>query len=181
MKRRELLRLLGGASIFPLGALGSPLEFNAKSKGPVVLSTWHNQGQIANPIAWEILKNKGMAIDAVEAAARSMESDWENCCEQFDSYEELIEFMADTELRFPDTNRWSHIFKTDQNMLELYMNDVNKRYMEMFEEKMRDIYEKKALEAELEREREAQYLIRQEERERALFEELSKKYGHGQK
>jgi len=104
-------------------------------------------------------------------------SDWEDCCDPFDSYEELIEFMADTELRFPDTNRWCYIFKSDQNMLELYMDDVNKRYMEMFEEKMKKIEAQKALEAELEREREEQYLIRQEERERALFEELKKKYG----
>ena len=80
MKRRELLRLLGGASIFPLSAMGNPLDIKPKNKGPLVLSTWHNQGQIANPIAWEILNNKGMAIDAVEAAAKSMESDWENCC-----------------------------------------------------------------------------------------------------
>ena len=80
MKRRELLRLLGGASIFPLSAMGNPLDFKPKNKGPLVLSTWHNQGQIANPFAWEILNNNGMAIDAVEAAAKSMESDWENCC-----------------------------------------------------------------------------------------------------
>lgn len=80
MKRRELLRLLGGISVFPLRAFGKNTDFYAEHKGPIVLSTWHNQGQIANPIAWETLKNEGLAIDAVEAAARSMESDWENCC-----------------------------------------------------------------------------------------------------
>jgi hypothetical protein len=42
---------------------------------------------------------------------------------------------------------------------------------------MKKIEAKKALEAELEREREAQYLIRQEERERALLKELMVKYG----
>jgi len=102
---------------------------------------------------------------------------WQELCEQYDSYEDLIGFMADMELRYPDEYKWSYIFKTDQNMLELYVDDVNKRYMEMFEEKMKRIEAQAALEAELEREREAQYLIRQEERELALYKELTKKYG----
>jgi len=103
--------------------------------------------------------------------------DWEECIEQYDTYEELIEYMALIEQSHPDEYKWIYIFKTERNMLNLYMDDVNKRYMEMFDEKMKKIEAQKTLEAELEREREAQYLIRQEERERALFEELSKKYG----
>lgn len=80
MKRRELLKILGVSSLFPLNAIGKNVGNTSMLNTPVLLSTWHNQGQIANPIGWEIMMNKGQAIDAVEAAARSMESDWENCC-----------------------------------------------------------------------------------------------------
>lgn len=104
-------------------------------------------------------------------------TDWEENTEQYDTYEELIEYMALLELNAPGQYKWLYIFKTDQNMLELYMDDVNKKYMVMFEEKMKKIEAQKAREAKLAREREVQYLIRQEERERALFEELKKKYG----
>lgn len=45
-----------------------------KSKGPIVLSTW-NFGIQANAAAWEILKNKGNALDAVEAGVKIPEGD----------------------------------------------------------------------------------------------------------
>ncbi len=80
MKRREILKILGTAALAPIAVLGEKIDPAQKFKGPILLSTWHNQGKIANPIAWEILHKNGAAIDAVEAAARSMESDWYNCC-----------------------------------------------------------------------------------------------------
>ena len=45
-----------------------------KSKGPIVISTW-NFGIQANAAAWEILKNKGNALDAVEAGVKIPEGD----------------------------------------------------------------------------------------------------------
>lgn len=44
---------------------------------PVVVSTW-NHGMDANAAAWQILEQKGTAIDAVEAGVRVTESDPEN-------------------------------------------------------------------------------------------------------
>ena len=41
---------------------------------PIVLSTW-NHGVAANEAAWQILKNQGKAIDAVEQGVRVTESD----------------------------------------------------------------------------------------------------------
>lgn len=104
--------------------------------------------------------------------------DWEECSEQYDTYNELIEYIALLEIGHPGYYRWINIFKSEQNMLELYIDDVNKRHTEILEERKRKAEKRKALEAELKREREAQYMIEQEERERALFEELSKKYGN---
>ena len=43
-------------------------------KKPIVISTW-NFGVKANNAAWEILKNKGRALDAVEAGVKIPESD----------------------------------------------------------------------------------------------------------
>jgi N4-(beta-N-acetylglucosaminyl)-L-asparaginase len=45
-----------------------------KGKKPIVLSTW-NFGIQANAAAWEILKNKGRALDAVEAGVKVPEGD----------------------------------------------------------------------------------------------------------
>lgn len=44
---------------------------------PIVVSTW-NHGKEANAGAWEILKDGGTALDAVEAGVRVTESDAEN-------------------------------------------------------------------------------------------------------
>lgn len=67
-----------------LGAGVSLLGFSAcsRAKGPaqtikgqpVVISTWHH-GLEANEAAWEILKNGGRALDAVEAGVRVSEAD----------------------------------------------------------------------------------------------------------
>ena len=45
------------------------LFLSKKGKKPIVLSTW-NFGIQANEAAWEILKNNGRALDAVEAGSK---------------------------------------------------------------------------------------------------------------
>jgi N4-(beta-N-acetylglucosaminyl)-L-asparaginase len=50
------------------------IENDAMVNKPIVLSTW-NFGLQANEAAWEILKNKGRALDAVEAGVKIPESD----------------------------------------------------------------------------------------------------------
>ena len=45
-----------------------------KVNKPIVLSTW-NFGLQANEAAWEVLKNKGRALDAVEAGVKIPEGD----------------------------------------------------------------------------------------------------------
>ncbi len=47
---------------------------------PIVLSTWHNQGVASNTKAWEVLNQKGNALDAVEQGAKMSELDENNCC-----------------------------------------------------------------------------------------------------
>lgn len=67
---------------FSLGAAGvvSSKTFASSAKGfrPIVISTW-NEGINANKAAWEILRNKGRALDAVEAGVRVTETSV-NCC-----------------------------------------------------------------------------------------------------
>ncbi len=46
---------------------------NPPSKGPLVIATWDNRK--ATAAAWEVLKNGGRALDAVEAGARIPEAD----------------------------------------------------------------------------------------------------------
>ncbi|MBK8628429.1 MAG: N(4)-(beta-N-acetylglucosaminyl)-L-asparaginase [Saprospiraceae bacterium] len=53
-------------------------EQKNEQKKPIVVSTW-DSGLAVNQVAWEILKNKGKAIDAVEKGANSIE-DTINCC-----------------------------------------------------------------------------------------------------
>ncbi|MDI6046526.1 isoaspartyl peptidase/L-asparaginase family protein [Flavobacterium yafengii] len=51
------------------------IDFSSKKgKKPIVLSTW-NFGIQANAAAWEILKNNGRALDAVEAGVKVPEGD----------------------------------------------------------------------------------------------------------
>lgn len=66
-----------------LGSLGVALSSKLKASpvapsGPVVISTW-DAGLEANKAAWEILKNKGRALDAVEKGVMVTEAS-QNCC-----------------------------------------------------------------------------------------------------
>ncbi|MFD1553526.1 glycosylasparaginase [Putridiphycobacter roseus] len=87
MSRRKFLK----KSVFTAGSLilGSCVEVNSKNhtvllgatmpvlKKPIVIATW-NHGLAANKAAWEILKNNGPALDAVEKGVRVSESDENN-------------------------------------------------------------------------------------------------------
>lgn len=79
MNRREILRLLGLSTI-----AFSARSLQAKSKDkvikPIVLSTWYNQSETANVVAWDILRNNGSALDAVERGVQVSENDINNCC-----------------------------------------------------------------------------------------------------
>lgn len=65
-----------------LGAAGflSSRSFAGQRRGtrPLVISTW-NEGINANKAAWQVLRNGGRALDAVEAGVRVTEAS-QNCC-----------------------------------------------------------------------------------------------------
>lgn len=77
--RRKFIQLSAAAAalaVVPGELLAKAGKFIPKGKPnlPVVLSTWRF-GIEANAAAWEILKNKGRALDAVEAGVRVPEAD----------------------------------------------------------------------------------------------------------
>ena len=78
--RRNFIKTTAMASVaFALNSFkGKPEEESAflskKGKKPIVISTWRF-GIEANEAAWEILKNKGRALDAVEAGVKIPEGD----------------------------------------------------------------------------------------------------------
>jgi len=85
MKRRSFFRmgLLGGlaASLLPqtlfAGEEAEAETLPEKSSGPIVLSTW-SHGMAANAGAWEILSQKGAALDAVMEGVMVTENDLTN-------------------------------------------------------------------------------------------------------
>jgi N4-(beta-N-acetylglucosaminyl)-L-asparaginase len=76
LNRRNFLQF---TSLGAAGVLTSRL-FATERKGfrPIVISTW-NEGINANKAAWNILRNKGRALDAVEAGVMVTEAS-QNCC-----------------------------------------------------------------------------------------------------
>lgn len=77
--RRDFLKTTAVASVgLALNSFKSNGEEiiveNKKVNKPIVISTW-NFGVQANGAAWEILKNKGRALDAVEAGVKIPEGD----------------------------------------------------------------------------------------------------------
>lgn len=76
IKRRTFLQLF----TLSAGSIASSGIFGASQKGcrPIVISTW-KEGIEANKAAWQILRKKGRAVDAVEAGVRVTE-DYINCC-----------------------------------------------------------------------------------------------------
>jgi len=90
--RREFLK---SAALLPLVAAGNPIEALGTAAGfarPLVVSTW-DSGIRANAAAWKVLKAKGTALDAVEAAARSAE-DEVSCCVGLDAYPDRDGFVT---------------------------------------------------------------------------------------
>jgi isoaspartyl peptidase/L-asparaginase-like protein (Ntn-hydrolase superfamily) len=82
MKRRNFLKLGAATGILSLVETAKAAKIVATSssgkiKGPIVLSTWIH-GLDANKAAWEVLKNGGSALDAVEKGVRVTESDITN-------------------------------------------------------------------------------------------------------
>lgn len=76
LDRRNFLQFtsLGVASVF------TSKLFATERKGfrPIVIATW-NEGIPANKAAWNVLRNKGRALDAVEAGVMVTEAS-QNCC-----------------------------------------------------------------------------------------------------
>ena len=80
--RRKFIKqgIIGAASI---GTVASAISCQATEKAaksvrkPIVISTW-DFGVAANQAAWEILKEKGRALDAVEAGVKIPEADLKN-------------------------------------------------------------------------------------------------------
>ncbi|MEO0046581.1 MAG: hypothetical protein RL705_1772 [Bacteroidota bacterium] len=77
--RRNFLKTAAVGSVaLALQSFTSKEDNSAKPKGktnkPIVLSTW-NFGVQANGAAWEVLKNNGRALDAVEAGVKIPEGD----------------------------------------------------------------------------------------------------------
>jgi isoaspartyl peptidase/L-asparaginase-like protein (Ntn-hydrolase superfamily) len=82
MQRRNFLKLGAATGLLSLvepvkAANVMATSSNGKISGPIVLSTW-DHGLAANKAAWEVLKNGGSALDAVEKGVRVTESDVEN-------------------------------------------------------------------------------------------------------
>jgi len=77
--RRNFLKTAAAGSVaLALQSFTSKEDNSAKPSGkinkPIVISTW-NFGVQANGAAWEILKNNGRALDAVEAGVKIPEGD----------------------------------------------------------------------------------------------------------
>jgi len=76
---------IGKSALAAVGSLFLFKQTNAKESfkietiknKPIVVSTW-NHGLVANEAAWEILNNKGKAVDAVEKGVMVTEADADN-------------------------------------------------------------------------------------------------------
>ena len=75
MNRREFFKTSAVGISAPSILLSSQGKINMNN--PIVLSTWKH-GMPANDAAWEILKNEGSALDAVETGAKVPEADPES-------------------------------------------------------------------------------------------------------
>lgn len=99
---------------------------------------------------------------------------WRETFDEFETYEELITYMAKA---YPNEHEWKAIFKTEENMLDLYMEDVEKEKKRIVMENIERIQKKKELEFKLAEERRIREEKELEDREIALLRELIKKYG----
>ncbi len=74
--RRKFLKTsaLASAALLVNSSVNAEIKPNVKVNKPIVLSTW-KFGLKCNETAWEILKNNGKALDAVEAGVMVCEAD----------------------------------------------------------------------------------------------------------
>lgn len=74
--RRKFLKIsvLASAALLVNNSANAEIKPNLKVNKPIVLSTW-KFGLKCNETAWEILKNNGKALDAVEAGVMVCEAD----------------------------------------------------------------------------------------------------------
>ena len=74
--RRNFLKTsaLASAALLVNSSANAEIKPNVKVNKPIVLSTW-KFGLKCNETAWEILKNNGKALDAVEAGVMVCEAD----------------------------------------------------------------------------------------------------------
>lgn len=77
-RRRKFLK--NSAAILPVLAFANACNTTTKpdTKKPIMVATW-DSGIPVNEVGWKILKNGGVALDAVEKAANFIEDDI-NCC-----------------------------------------------------------------------------------------------------
>lgn len=85
--RKEFVKRFGMLSMLPLVSLNGcddkenkseKIQNNNSAVNPIVISTW-DAGMRANVPAWEIIKNNGWALDAVETGVMTTEAEI-NCC-----------------------------------------------------------------------------------------------------
>lgn len=87
IQRRSILKMgtLGfGSMIITPKIFSSAKKINIGKK-PLVVSTW-DAGINANKAAWEVLKNNGAALDAVEKGVMVTETEKDNCCVGLNAY-----------------------------------------------------------------------------------------------
>tara|TARA_Y100000114_G_scaffold156637_2_gene184531 strand:+ start:50727 stop:51767 length:1041 start_codon:yes stop_codon:yes gene_type:complete len=77
--RRKFLKstIFGGLAVSTSSVSGLACSTKPSPKKPIVISTW-NHGKEANAAAWEVLSNKGRALDAVEKGVMVTEADPDN-------------------------------------------------------------------------------------------------------
>jgi N4-(beta-N-acetylglucosaminyl)-L-asparaginase len=89
--RRRILQLgtLGISYIIAPKVFASTKKINSNvftdGKKPLVISTW-DAGINANKAAWQVLKNNGRALDAVESGVMVTEAEAHNCCVGLNAY-----------------------------------------------------------------------------------------------
>ena len=75
ISRKNFLKLSALGGFVPIKRWGADgFSSNKNVNKPVVISTWRH-GMPSNKAAWEVLKNKGTALNAVEAGVRIPEAD----------------------------------------------------------------------------------------------------------
>jgi N4-(beta-N-acetylglucosaminyl)-L-asparaginase len=85
--RRRILKwgTMGFGSMIIAPKVFSSSKNIAAGKKPLVISTW-DAGINANKGAWKILREKGRALDAVEAGVMITEAEKDNCCVGLSAY-----------------------------------------------------------------------------------------------